>query len=65
MKGVFEVLPGNVLNIIMEGTNVKIGKEQLFGSTMEIFSKHNETNENGQFLVDCAKEKSIIIIITS
>lgn len=48
------------MNIILGDANAKIWREEVFRLTIGIFSKHDETNENGQLLVDWDKEKNLI-----
>lgn len=45
------------MKIMLGEINAKIRKEEKFRTTTGIFSKHYETNEKGQFLVDCASEQ--------
>lgn len=54
---IYEELPSRNTNIILGDANANIEEEEVLRPAIAIFSKHDETDENGQFLVDCSKEK--------
>ncbi|XP_063912017.1 golgin subfamily A member 6-like protein 22 [Zophobas morio] len=49
------------LKIVLGDLNAKIGQEKLFRPTIGKYSKHEVTNNNGQMLIDFAREKDMII----
>ena len=49
------------LKIVLGDLNAKIGQEELFRPTIGKYSKHEVTNNNGQILIDFAREKDMII----
>lgn len=58
---VYEAIPRYDMKIILGDANAKIGREEILMPTIGKHSLHAETNENGYFLVDFAKEKGLII----
>lgn len=58
---VYEAIPRYDMKIILGDANAKIGREEILMPTIGKHSLHPETNENGYFLVDFAKEKGLII----
>lgn len=57
----YEKLPRYDLKVILGDANAKIGREEQFRPTIGKFSKHEKTNENGQLLIDFAREKGMIV----
>lgn len=57
----YEKIPKYDLKMVLGDANAKIGKEAIYQPTIGKHSKHTETNENGQLLIDFAKEKGMII----
>lgn len=55
------LLPKYDLKIPLRDANTKIEREELFRPTIGKFSKHKCTNENGQLLIDFAKEKDMVV----
>lgn len=61
---IYEEIPKYDIKLLLGDTNAKIGKEKLYRPTIGAHSKHLVTNENGQFLIDFAKEKNMTIVST-
>lgn len=57
----YEKLPKYDVKIILGDANAKIGKEEIYWSTVGKHSKHNETNDNGQRLINLAMEKNMVV----
>ncbi|KAI8115055.1 Craniofacial development protein 2 [Lucilia cuprina] len=48
----YDRCPKNDVKIVLGDVNAKIGKENVFGPTVEKFSLHDETTKNGMRLVN-------------
>lgn len=49
------------MKIVLGDANAQIGREEMFRPTIGKYSKHVNTNENGHFLIDFAKERDLIV----
>ena len=49
------------MKIIIGDANAKLGREEWLGPTIGQYNKHEDTNENGFFLIHFAREKDMII----
>lgn len=49
------------MKVITEDLNARVGKEDIYQSTIEKYNLHEITNDNGQRLINFAASKDIII----
>ena len=57
----YDNCPRYDIKIILGDMNAKVGREEIFKPTIGKWSLHEETNENGQRLIDFAAEKGMVI----
>ena len=57
----YDRCPDHDIKIVLGDFNAKIGKERIFGPTIEKFSLHDETSDNGMRLTDFAAAKNMAV----
>ncbi|XP_050502575.1 craniofacial development protein 2 isoform X2 [Diabrotica virgifera virgifera] len=64
LERIYDSIPRNDIKMVIGDTNAKIGKEEEYIGVIGKHSLHRDTNENGQFLIDFAAGKNMIISST-
>ena len=64
LENAYDSLPNNDIKLVLVDFNAKIGQEQMFIGTIDKYSMHRETSDNGLRLIDFATSKGLIISST-
>ena len=64
LEKIYDTAPKNDIKLIMGDMNAKIGKEDAYLGTIGRHSLHNESNRNGELLIDFATSRNMVISST-
>jgi hypothetical protein len=64
VEEVYDSCPSNDIKVVLGDMNAKVGKEGIYQGLTDRHSLHLNTNNNGQWLVDFAAAKNMVVSST-